>query len=176
MFPRWNGAMAEPVSALQLPRKLIVMLAVLFFSVAMAHSVAFADEMRTFSKQGLAYGDVKLDLESAVEGKGLKIGAVGDLADMLSRTQADLGAAKATYKAAHYLQFCSASLAHKLTAADPANIGHCPFLMFIYETATKPGEVVVGYRSFTPAGSSATRAVLEEADAMLDAIAREAIK
>ena len=168
--------MAETVSTLQKSNRAFVILATLMFSFAMVHGVALADEMRTFRKQGMAYADVKLDLESAIEGKGLKIGAIGDLADMLGRTQADLGGGKATYKAAHYLQFCSASLAHKLSAADPTNIGHCPFLMFIYETAIKPGEVVVGYRSFTPAGSSATRAVLEEADAMLDAIAREAIK
>ena len=168
--------MAEAVYALQKLRNLIVVVAVLLFSFAMADGAAFADEMRTFSKQGMAYADVKLDLESAIEGKGLKIGAVGDLADMLGRTQADLGGGKAAYKAAHYLQFCSASLAHKFSAADPTNIGHCPFLMFIYEAAAKPGEVVVGYRSFTRVGSPATRAVLDEADAMMDAIAREAIK
>jgi hypothetical protein len=139
-------------------------------------SPARADEMKTYVKRGMAYDDVKMDLESAIEGKGLKIGAIGDLGDMLARTQADIAKGPAIYKSAHYYQFCSAMLAHKLTAAEPGNIGHCPFLMFSYETAAKPGEVVVGYRSFTRAGSPATRAVLDEADAMLDAIARDAVK
>ena len=137
---------------------------------------ARADEMRMYVKRGMAYDDVKLDLESAIEGRSLKVGAIGDLADMLGRTSADLGIKAPVYKSAHYLQFCSAMLAHKLSAADPSNIGHCPFLMFIYETAAKPGEIVVGYRVITRAGMPATRAVLDEVDAMLDAIAREAIK
>ncbi len=133
-----------------------------------------ADEMRTFVKSGLAYDDVKQDLESAIERKGLKIGAVGDLGDMLGRTQGAVGAGN-VYKSAHYMQFCSAVLGHKLAAADPANIGHCPFLMFVYETVAKPGEIVVGYRTITRTGSAATRAVQDEADAMLESIAREAV-
>ena len=147
----------------------------LFFAVLVfASQTASADEMRIFKKTGLAYEDVKLDLESAIEHKGLKLGATGDLADMLGRTQDAIGGAS-VYKSAHYLQFCSAVLGHRLAAADPANIGHCPFLMFIYETVAKPGEIVVGYRSITRSGSAATRAVLDEADAMLESIAREAV-
>jgi hypothetical protein len=144
--------------------------------MALSSIPALADEMRTAVKRGRPYAEVKEDLETAIEGKGLKIGAIGDLGDMLARTQDDIAKGPATYRAAHYYQFCSAMVAHKLTAADPNNIGHCPFLMFSYETVAKPGEVVVGYRSFTRAGSPATRAILDEADAMLDAIAREAIK
>jgi uncharacterized protein (DUF302 family) len=147
-----------------------------FAAVALSSLPALADEMRFYVKRGLSYDEVRQDLESAIEGKGLKIGAVGDLGDMLARTQNDVAKGPATYTAAHYFQFCSAMLAHKLTAADPNNIGHCPFLMFSYETTAKPGEVVVGYRTFTRAGSAATRAILDEADAMLDAIAREAVK
>jgi uncharacterized protein (DUF302 family) len=147
----------------------------LFFAVlVIASQTASADDMRTFKKTGLAYEDVKQDLESAIEHKGLKIGAVGDLADMLARTQEAIGGGS-VYKSAHYLQFCSAMLGHKLAAADPANIGHCPFLMFVYETNAKPGEIIVGYRSIIRSGSAATRAVLDEAEAMLDSIAREAV-
>ena len=133
-----------------------------------------ADEMRTFVKSGLAYDDVKQDLEIAIERKGLKIGAVGDLGDMLGRTK-DAVSAGSVYKFAHYLQFCSAVLAHKLAAADPANIGHCPFLVFIYETVAKSGEIVVGYRMITRSGSAASRSVQDEIDAMLESIAREAV-
>jgi len=142
----------------------------------LAWSPADADEMKTYVKRGMAYDDIKMDIETAIEGKGLKIGAVGDLGDMLARTQADIAKGPTIYKSAHYYQFCSAMLTHKLTAANPNNIGHCPFIMFSYETVAKPGEVVVGYRTVTRTGSAATRAVLDEVDAMFDAIAREAVK
>ncbi len=137
---------------------------------------AIADDMRTYVKRGMAYEDVKMDLENAIEGKGLRIGAVGDLGDMLERTREDLKAGPLVYKSAHYMQFCSAVYAHRLAAADPANLGHCPFLMFIYETVAKPGEVVIGYRSFARTGSAATRAALDEVDALFDSIARDALK
>jgi hypothetical protein len=145
-------------------------------ALLLAWSPASADEMKTYIKRGTPYDDVKMDIETAIEGKGLKIGAVGDLGDMLARTQDDIAKGPAIYKSAHYYQFCSAMLTHKLTAADPNNIGHCPFLIFSYETVAKPGEVVVGYRTLTRAGSAATRAVLDEVDAMFDAIARAAVK
>jgi hypothetical protein len=145
-------------------------------ALVFAWSPARADEMKTYVKRGMAYDDVKMDIETAIEGKGLKIGAIGDLGDMLARTQTDIAKGPAVYKSAHYYQFCSAMLTHKLTAADPNNIGHCPFIMFSYETVAKPGEVVVGYRTVTRTGSAATRAVLDEVDAMFDAIARDAIK
>lgn len=147
-----------------------------FAATAMFGCCAVADDMRTFVKHGTAYDDVKQDLESAIEGKGLKVGAVGDLGDMLDRTRADLHAGPQVYKSAHYLQFCSAMYAHKLAAADPKNLGHCPFLMFIYESVAKPGEVVIGYRPFAGTGNVATQAVLADVDALLDSIAREALK
>ncbi len=154
--------------------RIIARTSVFIAALVIATQTASADEMRTFIKSGLAYEDVKQDLESAIEHKGLKIGAVGDLGEMLGRTQDAIGGGN-VYKSAHYLQFCSAVLGHKLAAADPANIGHCPFLMFIYETIAKPGEVVVGYRSITRSGSAATRAVLDEAEVMLQSIAHEAV-
>ena len=136
---------------------------------------ARADEMRTYVKAGVPYEDVKMDVEMAIEHKGLKIGAIGDLGEMLARTQSDIAKGEpATYKSAHYYQFCSAILSHRLAKADPNNIGHCPFLIFSYETLAKPGEVVVGYRSITRAGSPETKAVLDDAEAMLDSIARSA--
>jgi uncharacterized protein (DUF302 family) len=151
-------------------------LAVALFATLAVPTHSYADEMRLFVKRGLPYDEVKMDLESAIEGRGLKIGAIGDLGDMLKRTQADAGQGAIVYKAAHYYQFCSAVLAHRLAAADPVNIGHCPFLVFSYETAAAPGEIVVGYRSVTRTGSAATRAVLDDVEAMFASIAREATK
>lgn len=137
---------------------------------------ADADEMRTFVKHGIAYEDVKMDLEQAIEGRGLKIGTEGDIGDMLARTSQALKAGPAIYKSAHFIQFCSAVLAHKLAAADPSNIGHCPFLMFVYETVAQPGEVVIGYRQVRRTGGPATTAVLDEVEALYEGIAADALK
>ena len=51
-----------------------------------------------YVKRGLAYDDVKMDLETAIEGKGLIIGAVGDLGDMLDRTGNDLSSGPPVYQ------------------------------------------------------------------------------
>jgi uncharacterized protein (DUF302 family) len=149
---------------------------VLLAAFVLFAQTATADDMRTYAKQGMDYDDVKMDLENAIEGKGLRIGAIGDLGDMLDRTRADLNAGPAVYKSAHYMQFCSAVYAHKLAAADPANLGHCPFLMFIYETVAKPGEVVIGYRPFVRSGTPATRAALDEVEKLFEEIAQAALK
>ncbi len=141
-----------------------------------ATSVVGADGMRSYSKKGAVYQDVLLDTRMAIEARGLVVGAVGDLATMLERTRDTVNVKSKVYTGADYLNFCSAALAHKFAAADPSNVGYCPFLLFIYETTDAPGEVVVGFRLFARIGNAATRAVLDEAELLLDGIAREAVK
>jgi hypothetical protein len=60
--------------------------------------------------------------------------------------------------------------------ADAANLGYCPYVIFIYETAAGPGTVHVGYRPPTPQGSDISKAALAEVERLLDAIAKEAVK
>jgi hypothetical protein len=61
--------------------------------------------------------------------------------------------------------------------ADPANIAFCPYVIFIYEAADRPGETVVGYRRpQAAAGSEASRKALADIDALLDGIVRDAVK
>lgn len=157
-------------------RPVLLVVVTLVLACIVAPCAGQADEMRTYAIHGTAYDDVKMDLEQAIEHKGLTIGTTGNLGDMLERTRAAVGAGPAVYKSAHFLQFCSAVLAHKLAAADPRNIGHCPFVMFIYQTAANPGEIVIGYRRIDRTGSAATMAALAEVEAVYEAIAAEVVR
>lgn len=155
---------------------ILVLMALLLGAAHVTAPALGADGTRSYTKKSAVYLDVLQDLRMAIEAKGLVVGAVGDLALMLERTRPALGIERRIYNGADYLNFCSAALAHKFAAADPTNVGYCPFLMFIYETVKRPGEVVVGYRIFARMGNAATIAILNEAEALLDGIAREAVK
>jgi uncharacterized protein (DUF302 family) len=135
-----------------------------------------ADEVRLFETKG-NYADVKADLANAIVNKGLVNDYNGNIGAMLSRTGADVGSTKAIYKSAEYLTFCSAKLSRAMMEADPANMAFCPFVVFVYEPADKPGVVVVGYRRpQAEKGNDATKKVLGEVAAMLESIAKEATK
>ena len=95
---------------------------------------------------------------------------------MLERTGKDVGSAKPLYVDAQSLQFCSAQLSRKMMEADAANVVMCPYTIVIYAAASNPDRVVVTYRRpMRQGGSPASRAALREVDALLDAIAREAV-
>lgn len=136
---------------------------------------AQAQEVRTYTKKG-SYDDVRTDLTEAVVGKGLKIDYNGKIGDMLDRTGADVGSARPIYKKAEFFTFCSAKLSRAMMEADPRNIASCPYVVFVYESAARPGEVVVGYRRTVPQGDAASKKALAEIDKLLDAIAKEAVK
>ena len=126
-----------------------------------------AQEIVTYTKKA-GFEDVKFDLTNAITNRGLVIDSNGNVGRMLDRTGADVGSTKPIYKAAEYFAFCSAKVSREIMEADPKNLAFCPFVMFVYETAAKPGEVVVGYRR--PA------AAMKSVAALLDGIAKEAVK
>ncbi len=95
---------------------------------------------------------------------------------MLARTGKDVGSEKQIYRHAEYVTFCSAKLSRAMMEADPANIAMCPYVIFFYETAAKPGEVVVGYRRPVLRGNDKSKAALKEVDALLAGILKEAAK
>lgn len=134
-----------------------------------------AQELRTYTKAA-AYDDVRFDLNEAIVGKGLNIEQIGNIAQMLERTGADVGSTKPVYKHAEFFSFCSARLSRRMMEADPANIALCPYVVFIYEAVGKPGEIVVGYRRPAGGNAEASREALAAVDALLDGIAREATK
>lgn len=134
-----------------------------------------AQEIRSYRKAA-AFDDVKFDLTSAITDKGLAIDHVGQLGKMLERTGADVGSTKPIYTHAEFITFCSAKYSRRMMEADPGNIGFCPYVVFIYEAADKPGETVVGYRRPTPTGGEASRQALADIDTLLDGIVQEAVK
>ncbi len=111
-----------------------------------------------------SYDDTLFALENAIIGQGLVVDHVSNVGEMLERTGADLGSDVKVFDNAAVLQFCSAVLSRKVMEADPLNIAHCPYGVFILE---REGQVQVGYRAL-PEGP------MQEVQDLLDTIAREA--
>lgn len=153
---------------------MVMRLTAILALVVVCHS-ASAQDIAIRSTQA-AFEDVKFELQNAIVGRGLTVDVNGDVAGMLARTGADLGGAKPIYKQAEYFSFCSAKLSRATMEADPANLGFCPYVVFIYETVAAPGMVHVGYRTHPPHGSPASRAALSEVDKLLAAIVGDAVK
>src|SRR5262249_62271535 len=86
------------------------------------------------------------------------------------------GSTRRVYPTAEFFLFCSAKLSRAMIEADPANVGYCPYVVFIYEAADPPGEIVIGYRRPTAAGNDASRKALAAIDALLDGIVKDAVK
>lgn len=137
---------------------------------------ALAQPVVSYSRAGAKFEDVRDDLKQAIESRGLVVDYQAQIGKMLERTGADVGSAKPIYVDAQSMQFCSAKLSRKTMEADPANVALCPYTLVVYATVAQPGRVVVAYRRpMQPGGGPASRAALAEVEALLDAIAREAV-
>lgn len=146
-----------------------------FFALVALVSAAQADGLKTYTVKG-NFDGVAFEVESTIVNKGLVIDTKGDVGGMLERTGKDVAeGSKDLYVGAKYFAFCSAVLSRKMMEADPATMGLCPYVVFVYETKASPGEVVVGYRRLEDSGSDKAGAVLQEIDAWLDGIVREAV-
>jgi hypothetical protein len=130
-------------------------------------------DVRSYTTKA-AFDDVKFELGNAIIARGLNIDFTGDIGRMLARTGQDVGSTKPLYTKAEFMTFCSAKLSRATIEADITNIGYCPYVVFIYEAANKPGETVVGYRR--PPRDGAASPALVEIDALLDGIVRDAVK
>ena len=133
-----------------------------------------ADDIRVYSKQA-PFEEVKFELTNAIIARGLTIDHTGQVGRMLERTGPDVGSVKPLYVAAEFVTFCSAKLSRAMVEADLTHIGFCPYVVFIYEAAAKPGETVVGYRRPLLPGGNTPR-TLSDIDELLDAIVRDALK
>ncbi|ABG31153.1 DUF302 domain-containing protein [Roseobacter denitrificans] len=112
-----------------------------------------------------SFDDAAFSVENAILGEGLVIDYVSHTGEMLNRTGGDLGSDVKLFEAADIYVFCSAVVSRKVMEADPMNIAHCPYGIFVAERA---GEVMVGYRTY-PEGP------MQEVQSLLDGIAREAV-
>lgn len=156
-------------------RALRAVMACMALAVLLAGEQATAQDLKTFTKTG-SFADVRFDLTNAITNRGLVTDSTGNLGAMLERTGKDVGSTRPIYKSAEYFTFCSAVLSRQMMEADATNAGYCPYVMFIYESAAKPGQVVVGYRRLPAAGNAASRKAFAAIEALLDGIAKEAVK
>ena len=122
------------------------------------------------------FDDVRDDLKLAIEGKGLVIDYHSHVNRMLERTGRDVGSDRRLYLDAQAFVFCSAALSRKTMEADPANMSMCPYSIAVYTTVQQPDRVFVSYRRpWRPDGSAGSKAALREVEALLEALAREAL-
>jgi hypothetical protein len=50
----------------------------------------------------------------------------------------------------------------------------CPYVVFIFETKSEPGKIIVGYRSPIPGPSKRSKEALAKIEKLLNDIAKEA--
>ena len=133
-------------------------------ALALSAGTAVADESAVVYPFDGSFDDATFAVETAIVGRGLVIDYVSHTGEMLARTAADVGSDVALFEAADVFLFCSAVLSRKVMEADPMNIAHCPYGIFVAE---RGGEVMIGHRTY-PDGP------MQEVQALLDDISREA--
>lgn len=124
-----------------------------------------ADQAVTYPFDG-SFEDAAFAVENAIIGRGLVIDYVSHTGEMLNRTGADVGSTKELFNEADIFLFCSAQVSRTVMEADPMNIAHCPYGIFV---ADQGGDVMVGYRTY-PDGP------MQEVQALLDGIVQDALK
>ena len=129
----------------------------------------------TYSKKA-KFEDVRDDLKTAIESKGLVIDYQSHINTMIERTGKDVGSSRKLYVDAQGFVFCSAALSRKTMEADPANVAMCPYAITVYATVQQPDTTHVAYkRPWRRDGSAASKAALKEVEALLDGIARTSL-
>lgn len=131
--------------------------------IGAAAGTALAQDATTYPFDG-SFDDATFAVENAIVGKGLVIDYRSHVGEMLNRTGADVGSDVKIFDAADVFLFCSAQLSRKVMEADPMNIAHCPYGIFVTD---RDGAVAIGYRHL-PEG------VMQDVQALLDDIARDA--
>ena len=126
---------------------------------------AMADDISVVRAFDGAFDDATFSVESAILDAGLVIDYVSHTGEMLARTGVDLGSDVTIFNAADVFLFCSAVLSRRMMEADPMNIVHCPYSIFV---ADQEGDVVIGYRNY-PDG------IMKEVQALLEGIVQEAL-
>lgn len=132
---------------------------------ALSTGIVSAQEMSTTYPYDGSFEDAAFSVESAIVGQGLVIDYVSHVGEMLNRTASDVGSDVELFDEADIFVFCSAVVSRKVMEADPMNIAHCPYGIFV---ADQKGQVIVGYRNY-PEGP------MQEVQALLEGIVREAL-
>jgi uncharacterized protein (DUF302 family) len=130
----------------------------------LAAPAALAADVTTHDFPG-SFDDATFAVENAIIGQGLVIDYTSHVGDMLNRTAEDVGSDVEIYDAADIFIFCSATVSREVMEADPMNIAHCPYGIFVTD---KDGDVEIGYRNM-PDGE------MQKVQALLDEIVQEAL-
>jgi uncharacterized protein (DUF302 family) len=117
---------------------------------------------------------VRDSVQSAIEGKGLKINHTNLIAGMLERTGQDLGMTKQILTNGEQFEFCSATISRAMMEADPHAIVMCPYIVSVY---TIPGDanVYVAYRKPLPTENPALKKALDNVEKLLTEIIHDAL-
>ena len=143
------------------PRHFLGLMAM--FIAAVTAQETRAQEAVFFDYDG-SFEDATFAVENTIIGRGLVIDYRSHVGDMLNRTAADIGSDVVVFDQADIFLFCSAAVSRRVMEADPANIAHCPYNIYV---TSKDGVVQIGHRTY-PDGP------MQEVEALLDAIILEA--
>lgn len=94
------------------------------------------------------FDDTSFAVENAIIGAGLVVEGTHTVGAMLARTKEDVGGTKDIFVDSITYNFCSAKVSRQVMEIDPQHLQFCPYGIFVYETADKPGEVIVGHKAF----------------------------
>ncbi len=139
------------------------LLSTILFSVTIT-TAALAQDATTYTFDG-DYDDATFAVESAILDQGLVIDYVSHIGEMLARTGEDVGSEITIFDNAQTFLFCSAVTSRSVMEANPINIAHCPYGIFVTDVR---GEVSIGYRNL-PDGA------MQEVQTLLDGIVQEAL-
>lgn len=122
-------------------------------------SPAFADDQAiTFDYDG-TFEDATFAIEDAIVSKGLVIDYRSHTGEMLERTRTDVGSDVVLFDAADVFLFCSAVVSRQVMEADPANIVHCPYSIYVADQA---GKVTIGFHDYPDGPMQAVEDLLTE--------------
>lgn len=111
-------------------------------------TVAAAETPITYGFDG-SFDDATFAVENAIVGQGLVIDYTSHVGDMLNRTAEDVGGGEMIFDEANIYLFCSAVVSRQVMEADPMNVQHCPYGIFVLDQG---GTVTIGHRDY-PDGS-----------------------
>jgi uncharacterized protein (DUF302 family) len=119
-------------------------MAIMAAGMTAAAGMAMAQDAHVSVYDG-SFEDAAFELEQAITAQGLVIDYVSHVGDMLNRTGQDVGSDVTIFDRADIYLFCSAVVSRQVMEADPANIVHCPYGIYVAE---RDGEVTLGYRDY----------------------------
>lgn len=132
-------------------------------ATGMAAPVTQAEDYIVTTSVDGGFAEVKENIKNAIVGRGLNIANELHASDMLNRTGPDLGYPDSIYSHAETIEFCSATVSHKLVQVNIHNVVLCPFGISVYELVAEPEKVYLSYRR-PLAGPESTEAATEVED------------